>query len=929
MRVANSFVLIACLLLMSMAGKAQSGTVYNLSLGQFPQCSGTWAVEGSVYICAGNNNVSVTLNSGDTVIANEPSEISAAGGFTLNGANVGTDSTPVSLYSSNGNFNIGDSTVYGDLRASDNNNFSMNINRSLICGDIIGRNQTNLQLNDSQVCGDIVAGNGADIILNGSSVDGSITAQNSSTVDLRNNSTVGGNIAVGGGNSDIVIDESSSVTGVCTENTVLVEECGGSSTTHHYELLVPSSSVACLATPVSVRACANDTFPCASLDTSVAGETVTLTAFNGDSITLAFGGNGVASGSFSYPQAGEGELAEVVITGVSASPVEGLYCCPDGVDCLQSASCSSVFSTAGLVFTRSDNADQQALPGQVAGVPADVNLRAVRTNTLTGACEARVSGTRTVALGYECLNPAVCDSSQSLELAGSLVAGNSGGSVSNLTSVALTFDANGIAPLTLHYSDVGRIGLHAQLSLPEDPPDPAIDLLGASHSFVVRPHTLVIANDPGSEMLAGMPFRVEVEARNAQGEVTPSFGREQPSAAVALGLDIDSVAYPPSDPQMGFLGDADAGSFTSASAPGRAVNDEVFWSEVGDLDVVPRLNNYLGEAPPPVETVTRLGRFFPAYFEVISTVDPLVTDCACAEDDQQYMDQGLPIEVIVEARSALDVPVRNYDQSRAFGGLASVRFEAENAGEGLPLGDRISALDGVEWVDGERRYEANRWLFERLPSSTQPDGPYSALQLGIGLAHTNAEGTLRNRTMNSEEGGDCVATESCTAVAVGEVLDMRHGRLRVVSAYGPEQLDLPVPLVTEYWDGTGFVRHRNDDCTAVPRAQVTFAGESIDTAANLTVAVGSSVTQGSFRFTDLASSSAICFTGGSAGLQFSAPGEGGAGSFPVGVNLSGQPWLRFDWSGDGDWDMNVPGATVSFGYYRGHDRVIYWREVLE
>lgn len=60
------------------------------------------------------------------------------------------------------------------------------------------------------------------------------------------------------------------------------------------------------------------------------------------------------------------------------------------------------------------------------------------------------------------------------------------------------------------------------------------------------------------------------------------------------------------------------------------------------------------------------------------------------------------------------------------------------------------------------------------------------------------------------------------------------------------------------------------------------------------------------------------------------PGAGNTGNFKVDIDLTNYPWLLFDWNLDGDYsnDTALPSAQFSFGSYRGHDRIIYWREVL-
>ncbi|EIK44630.1 MSHA biogenesis protein MshQ [Cellvibrio sp. BR] len=78
---------------------------------------------------------------------------------------------------------------------------------------------------------------------------------------------------------------------------------------------------------------------------------------------------------------------------------------------------------------------------------------------------------------------------------------------------------------------------------------------------------------------------------------------------------------------------------------------------------------------------------------------------------------------------------------------------------------------------------------------------------------------------------------------------------------------------------------------------------------------------------DSSTATEINFTSGNANHFFSAPGVGVTGSFDVKVDLTSYPWLRFDWNQDGDYsDTTIPDAEFGFGSYRGHDRIIYWRE---
>src|SRR5690625_392913 len=138
--------------------------------------------------------------------------------------------------------------------------------------------------------------------------------------------------------------------------------------------------------------------------------------------------------------------------------------------------------------------DPSPIPTTVAGAPTPAYLWAIRTNTDTGACEARTQGMRQVGLSFECLDPGHCVADQNLMLAASPVTGIDRAAGLVYTPVDLLFDSNGVASIPFSYTDVGRIRVHGQLPLPAEDEQPAIELSGASNPFVVRPYSLKVTN---------------------------------------------------------------------------------------------------------------------------------------------------------------------------------------------------------------------------------------------------------------------------------------------------------------------------------------------------------------------------------------------------------------------------------------------------
>ena len=490
-----------------------------------------------------------------------------------------------------------------------------------------------------------------------------------------------------------------------------------------------------------------------------------------------------------------------------------------------------------------------------------------------------------------------------------------------------------MAAVALNYSDVGQVRLHAQVSLPASGNDPAITLSGSSNEFVVKPHTLAVsavtsANttlNPGSTSggpgfaAAGEVFHAEIEVRNAQGDLTPNFGNEAVPQAVRV--DFERLVYPIGG-NAGTLSGTD--SFAPDTTPGRFISQSLSWNEVGSIEFSPALvgNNYLG-AGSPVNHVGSgtVGRFYPAAFHLVSHS----TDDACT--GFSYLSQPhLGVSYRLEARAQGGNITTNYDALR-YTGTAGVHYVAEHNqsgdGAGWASPSRLD-IDTTNWASGVMQVNDSTATVRRLASG--PDGPYDRLQLGLQLQDELDNRPLDGLNLNPFGPGSCSGAQ-CTAIALGEPLALRFGRLRLDDAYGPETLDLPAGLMTQYWDGERFIRAQEDSCTHIGRAHINYPDGNLLDDSNRHVSVGAGQSSGDYTGLD---ADGVRFFAGNAGQVFSAPGAGNTGRFDIRIDLSAYPWLRFDWTQSGDYDQSyLPPANIGFGSYRGHDRVIYWREVFE
>lgn len=184
-----------------------------------PNCSSNqWATGGDVYHCV---NGKVTLNSNDSIRANNSSTLKADDGFRFSGRNtVGTSSASINLESRYGSFDwyASNNQLFGEYTG--NNSVSLRdvtisggidtggmvtLQDSQIGGGVRSENNK-ISINNSEVNGDVYA-NGDIVVEESSYVNGNITTPNNK-VTIKD-SEVSGNISA---NKDITI-EGSSVTG--------------------------------------------------------------------------------------------------------------------------------------------------------------------------------------------------------------------------------------------------------------------------------------------------------------------------------------------------------------------------------------------------------------------------------------------------------------------------------------------------------------------------------------------------------------------------------------------------------------------------------------------------------------------------------------------------------------------------------------------
>jgi MSHA biogenesis protein MshQ len=699
---------------------------------------------------------------------------------------------------------------------------------------------------------------------------------------------------------------------------------------NHYELSMPTSSVACLATTVTVTACADATSPCTNPLAAASGTTAILATSGGTlGVTpVTFGATGVASTTLSYPAAPDGTPVTVTLSGEQLAASNPRQWCPNGTGCVVANSGSTTFNTAGFIFSAAAGGGVATIPTQVAGVTSATNyLRAVKTSTTTQACEAALTGTSAVNFAYECNNPTTCYTSNLMSVNGgtaTTIARNNNGSVASYLPVNMTFDANGNAPFTFNYSDVGQVRLWASKAASGSL---LSTLTGSSNAFVVKPGGFVISNivetappnlvNPAAANAAGPKFvkagenftmTVAATTTPASGAATtPNYGRELSPESVKL----TSALVAPAGGVPGTL----SGTF-GAFANGVANGTTFTWSEVGIISLTASVGDadYLGAGDTTGTTTGNVGRFFPDHFDTVVTPQGSPVGFAYSGNPVGPV-PGQPFTVTVTARNALGSPTTNYNNAGGF---------AKNVNLSVPVGGATGQLYVDAVAGGTGAVPAGKFL-NLNPGEGKVN--YSDATGKISFVFNSLPYYLALPIQIHAEDADTLAPSG----ANGSIY-IRHGRLRLFNAFGSEKANLSMPLQAEYWTGNSWVLNSADNFTLIPAGSIALSGYlGTLSAANL----GASHIAG----TTLAS--------GQGSIVLAMPSPTATGSVDLAINLgtgaadqsclaihpattgAAIPWLR---SINGNCAITYdrdPSARGSFGIYAPETRkTVHVRELF-
>ncbi|MFS1424440.1 DUF6701 domain-containing protein [Shewanella sp. 10N.286.48.B5] len=684
----------------------------------------------------------------------------------------------------------------------------------------------------------------------------------------------------------------------------------------HFEFTHTGAALTCNAEPMTLKACANadcsQTIPDFVTATLSPASIATGGGWVGGNVVGFSGGSTTVDLRRNTPGA---VTVDVIGSTPGAKPFSTTLCSIAG-NTPTAAQCTFNFADSGFIFT---------VPDKLANKPASgISVSAVKKDDASQACVPQFADvTKDVGFWSDYVSPSSVISGAQVAVTGNGAATDIGTSVGARTLISLDFDANGEADISVNYPDAGQMQLNAQYDGTGE--EDGLVMVGAD-SFVSFPVGLCVkpvdanascaAGDSSCNVYkkAGEEFDLTIQGMAWQSDndgdfcdnlTTPNY--------IHSGMTLGSELVSPIPGEQGSLS---IGNYNHIAATNNTNTITQSISEVGVFEfTVKSPSTYEGSSfyDIPLASSGNIGRFVPDRF-AISGVSVLPSCTGFS-----YMDQPFPLAMNISAFNIGSEVTKNYQGN--FSKATAILVGADSQ-DGNDKRNRLSALPvtASSWVAGVATVDSSYMAALSRLAAPGKDGPYGNFDIGVIVDDNDGDlAFVANPDMNAATSGSCGS--NCDAKLLS-TQRFRHGRIVMDNTYGAENDTLKMPIRAEYWDGSGWATNVEDSCSVVTPALT----RQTDDAA-LGYQFEPALTSGQAIERTGQSSS---FANGEFTLLWNALITGpndyrGQVSAPLTVPV----WLQWYW----DWDdlssttLYDPRASAFFGRYRGHDRIIYWREV--
>lgn len=349
------------------------------------------------------------------------------------------------------------------------------------------------------------------------------------------------------------------------------------------------------------------------------------------------------------------------------------------------------------------------------------------------------------------------------------------------------------------------------------------------------------------------------------------------------------------------------------------------WNEVGTLAVTASQESYLslqGYDIPGVDA--EIGRFYPASFSISNSTWTAPT----GQGGVAYLDQPYSSSQIEVAPFAIGsaTAVSNYhlfaDALKVGFGLKQDDSIANLLSMDLSGGNWSENTDGTShWLASDDNATLGRNYVSLTPAQTSANGPFNTADLASTTTHFGLSLAAAADPASFDSSMEVLEQSFPTQPSA------RYGRMVMDSVSTSVDKSVLIPLRVEFWNGSTFETNSSDSASELATATSYVCKNT----------VWSSVTNSGSSLSGSDSAPWQTVSQGESGAINAGPDDSHAvreqvqfwmrlgDTRPSGitsgcVSSTDQPWLQYDWRGMGDED---PYTVVTFGAYRGNDRVIF------
>ncbi|EAP92146.1 DUF6701 domain-containing protein [Vibrio splendidus] len=389
-------------------------------------------------------------------------------------------------------------------------------------------------------------------------------------------------------------------------------------------------------------------------------------------------------------------------------------------------------------------------------------------------------------------------------------------------------------------------------------------------------------------------------------DVTTNFFKSDSTLNTTVNLS-NSLATP----SGGELGEAYTGSIGNISPSSELEFTDISVSEVGSFHFTASTSNafYDGIHGGIDNGAREIGRFYPKYFQTSGSPSWGYPNGRFAYMYQPFSN----VMFEVEALNNFGDPVLNYGHSSYMKNVTFSLFENSGNSERLHSpafsGDWNNAtgrsIGTFSWSNSGTTDCSIAFCWDKLPGGINyEDGPFN-----------NSGNFESNISITGTASPDPIAYRQPSEQLLTTQPEIRFGRIKLEAAGGNTLEKIAIPLKIEFWNGSRFEVENLDSATQVlgveSEGDVTIWVEDGGTASNVSLSEGGQVSAGQ-SVSIIATQAAAVRQQTQVWLDLGSPN-----------NL---PWLRYAWENDNATDYDGeqdPSTVVTFGIYRGNDRVIY------